>query len=157
MIPKNLDPRCKSLAKSGKRCRAAATEGGLCFFHANPNKASELGRIGGRSKRFSVAEVSDPLPTLDNATAVRDTVARLINDVYAGKLNPRIAAGLAPLMNLQLRAIETTDLERRMARIEKLLAKAKAEADKGIEADAAPQDALQDTGEARPPRFNPGV
>jgi hypothetical protein len=28
------------------------------------------------------------------------TVARLISDVYAGKLHPRIAVGLAPLMHL---------------------------------------------------------
>lgn len=28
---------------------------------------------------------------------IRDTVARLIADVYAGKLHPRIAAGLARL------------------------------------------------------------
>jgi hypothetical protein len=46
----------------------------------------------------------------------------LIADIYAGKIHPRIAAGLAPLMNLQLRAIETTDLERRLAKVEKLLA-----------------------------------
>jgi hypothetical protein len=55
-------------------------------------------------------------------------VARLIADVYGGKIHPRIAAGLAPLLNLQLRAIETTDLERRVALLEKLLA----EADKGL-------------------------
>jgi len=97
--------------------------GGLCFFHANPDKASELGRIGGRSKRHSDGESADPLPTLDNALAVRDMLARLIADVYAGKIQPRIAAGLVPLMNLQLRAIETTDLERRLAKLEKLLAK----------------------------------
>jgi hypothetical protein len=35
--------------------------------------------------------------------AVVDTVNRLITDVYAGKLHPRIARGLAPLMHLQLR------------------------------------------------------
>jgi hypothetical protein len=87
--------------------------------------------------------------------AVRETVGRLIAAVYAGKLHPRIAAGLAALMNLQLRAIETTDLEQRMVRIEKLLAKSEAEADAGTEADAAPQDALQDTGEARPPWLDP--
>jgi hypothetical protein len=153
MTPKNFDPRCKSLAKSGKRCRAAATKGGLCFFHANPNKASELGRIGGRSKRYSIGENADPLPSLDSAVAVRDTVARLITDVYAGKLHPRIAAGLAPLMNLQLRAIETADLEQRMVRIEKLLAKSEG----GAEAEAAPEDTLQGTGEPRPPRFDPGA
>jgi hypothetical protein len=42
----NLDSGCKALAKTGKPCRAAATAGGLCFFHANPAKASELGRSG---------------------------------------------------------------------------------------------------------------
>ena len=34
-------------------------------------------------------------------------MAQLIVDVYAGKLHPRVAAGLAPLLNLQLRAIQT--------------------------------------------------
>jgi len=127
MTPKNVDTRCKAQAKNGKRCRAAATEGGLCFFHANPNKASELGRIGGRKNRHVEAENGDPLPALDNALAVRNAVARLIEDVYSGKLQPRIASGLAPLLSLQLRAIETTDLERRLAKLEKLLAEAKLE------------------------------
>jgi len=56
--------------------------------------------------------MADPLPVLNNAIAVRDTLARLIADVYAGNLQPRVAAGLAPLLNLQLRTIETvTKLE----------------------------------------------
>src|SRR6267378_1355604 len=105
MTSKNFDSRCQSQAKSGKRCRAAATEGGLCFFHANPNKAAELGRIGGRKNRHSAAETVDPLPKLETAVAVRDAVAQLIADVYAGTIHPRVAAGLAPLLNLQLRAI----------------------------------------------------
>jgi hypothetical protein len=84
MAAKNLDRCCKARAKSGKPCRAAATAGGLCFFHANPNNASELGRIGGRSKRHPAAEIADPLPVLNSAIAVRDTLARLIADVYAG-------------------------------------------------------------------------
>jgi hypothetical protein len=57
----------------------------------------------------------DPLPTLDNALAVRDTVARLVADVYAGRIHPRIATSLAPLMSLQLRAIETANFEQRVA------------------------------------------
>ncbi len=117
------DHHCKAVAKSGKPCQAAATAGGLCFFHANPNKASELGRIGGGRKRHEGGENADPLPTLDNVIAVRDTVARLIADVYAGKMNPRVAANLAPLLNLQLRAIETTDFERRLALVEERLGK----------------------------------
>jgi hypothetical protein len=114
--------RCKALTKSGKPCRAAPTPGGLCFLHANPNKASELGRIGGRRNSNLVAQGLDPLPTLDNAIAVRDTVARLIEDVYAGRVHPRVASGLAPLLSLQLRVIEATDVERRVAELERILA-----------------------------------
>ena len=122
MNHKKLNSRCQAKTKRGKPCPAFATAGGLCFFHTNPNKAAELGRIGGRSNRPAAGENADSLPTLDNALAVRDTVARLIADVYAGRIHPRIAAGLAPLLNLQMRAIETTDFERRLARLEKLSA-----------------------------------
>jgi hypothetical protein len=103
-------------------CHAAATDGGLCFFHANPNKASELGRIGGRSTRRAAAEGCEPLPTLDTAIAVRDTVARLIADVCSGKLHPSVAGGMTTLLNLQLRAIEKTDLEGQIAKLEQQLA-----------------------------------
>lgn len=121
MTLKNSNSRCQGLTKGGKPCRAAATSGGLCFFHANPNKASELGRIGGRRKSRLCSEISDPLPKLDKVVAVRDTVEKLISEVYAGTLHPRVAAGLAPLLNLQLRALEATDLEQRIAKVEKLL------------------------------------
>jgi hypothetical protein len=121
MTAKNLDRCCQARAKTGKRCRAAATEGGLCFFHANPNKPSELGRIGGRSKYGLAGEPPEPLPKLDSAVAVRDMIARLIADVIAGKLSPKIATGVAQLLNLQLRAIdlaERVDLTERMAKLE---------------------------------------
>jgi len=119
MIKKQTSNRCKGKTKQGKPCRAAATAGGLCFFHANPTKASELGRIGGRKNRRVPADAADSLPTLDNALAVQDTVARVIADVYSGKLNPRIASSLAPLLSLQLRAIDTSEMERRLAALEK--------------------------------------
>ena len=96
MPAKKPDSRCQGRTKSGDPCPAAATASGLCYFHANPNKASELGRIGGRSKGRAAAENSEPLPTVDTAIAVRDLVARLIADVHTGKLHPRVAASLAP-------------------------------------------------------------
>src|ERR1700688_547973 len=121
MSTKKKQHHCKALTKTGKRCGAAATSGGLCFFHGNPNKASELGRIGGRSKQRAASESDEPLPTVDNAIAVPYLVARLIDEVHSGQLQPKIAAGLAPLLNLQLRAIETAGLEQRVARLEVLL------------------------------------
>jgi len=127
MEQKQTRNRCRATTKDGRPCPAAATAGGLCYFHANPSKASELGQIGGRRNRHEPPVDADPLPALDTAQAVRDTVARLIADVYSGKLNPRIATGLAPLLNLQLRAIDTTDVQRRLADLEKYQAKIKNE------------------------------
>jgi len=129
MTAKKPDSRCQGQTKSGNPCRAAATAGGLCYFHTNPNKASDLGRIGG-SKKGHAVESAEPLPTVDNAVAVRDLVARLIADVHSGKIHPKVAAGLAPLMNLQLRAIETSNLEIRVEKLEKLLTKLAADRDK---------------------------
>jgi len=47
-----------------------------------------------------------PALVLESVTAVRETVARLIADLYAGRPHPRVAAGLDPLLNLQVRAID---------------------------------------------------
>jgi hypothetical protein len=113
------ETRCKARTKAGKPCRAAATGGGLCFFHANPNKASELGRIGGRKNRHTAAGGVDALPASDNAIAVRHNLARWAAELYSGKLSPGTARGLASLLTLQLRVIETADLERRLAMLEK--------------------------------------
>ena len=140
MTSKNRDSRCKAQTKGGRPCQAAATAGGLCFFHANPNKASELGRIGGRRKSRLPEEIIDPLPKLDKVTAVQDAVEKLISEVYAGKLHPRVAAGLAPLLNLQLRALEATDLERRLEKVERLLARGRKEDDLNGHADSRGRD-----------------
>jgi len=113
-----MKSRCKSQTKAGKPCGAAPTDGGLCFFHANPNKAVELGRIGGRSNRHAVAESGDPLPPLDTPVAVRDRGNRLFDDVIAGKIPPKVAAVLVSLLNLQLHAIRPADLEQQLARLE---------------------------------------
>jgi hypothetical protein len=42
-----MKTNCKALTKQGNPCKAPATEGGLCFFHANPDRARELGQMGG--------------------------------------------------------------------------------------------------------------
>jgi hypothetical protein len=119
-LPDRKNRRCKGITKNGEPCGAAATAGGLCYFHANPNKASELGRIGGKKNRHFTCDRPTSLPSLDNPAAVRDMVPRLIADLYAGQLHPRTASALVGLMNLQLRAIESAELAERLAKMEKL-------------------------------------
>jgi len=115
--------RCQGRTKSDRPCRAAATASGLCFFHANPNKASELGRKGGRRNRQVMAHDPDPLPALNTAKSVRDFVARLTAEVYSGETHPSVARGLAPLLHLQLRVLHDAEVEERFALLEKKLAK----------------------------------
>ena len=88
------------------------------------------GKAAWRSSAISIAfrchdagiQNPDPLPPVETAAAVRDLTARMIAKVYAGQLHSRVAAGLAPLFNLQLRSIEASVLERRIAKLEKRLA-----------------------------------
>jgi hypothetical protein len=112
--------RCKGHTKKGEPCRAAATPGGLCYFHANPDKASELGRIGGKKNRQFSDEGLTPLPKLDSAAAIADVAERLISDIHKGQLHPKTASALVPLLNLKLRAIESMNHAERLARLEKL-------------------------------------
>jgi hypothetical protein len=44
-----------------RRAGDREARGGLCFFHANPNKAVELGRIGGKKNgQIQVAWIRCP-------------------------------------------------------------------------------------------------
>lgn len=110
--------RCQSRTKAGKPCQAAATAGGLCFFHANPKRAVELGRIGGISKRQSFTPSPEPLPKLDNPAAIRDAAYRLMSEVYSGTLDPKLAKSLAPFLNIQMRAVDTHEVEQARLRLE---------------------------------------
>jgi len=110
---------CKGRTKAGKPCRAAATAGGLCFFHANPDKAAELGRIGGERGRRVTFPILDPLPKLDSAIAVGKTAARLIADGYCGRLSSKVADSLARLFDLYVRSTQTATLAARVAELKK--------------------------------------
>ena len=109
--------RCQGRTKAGKPCRASATTGGLCFFHANPSKAVELGRLGGLKNRHFAVGPADLLPAADNATAVRDTGARAIQGLLSGELHPRVVTALVPLLEQQLRAIATLELAQELAKL----------------------------------------
>jgi general stress protein YciG len=97
--PLHLEPSvatrkgCKGTKKNGVACTAWATEGGLCYFHANPDKASELGKRGGKAKSPTgtpgVFEyVARPLKSVDDVTKL---LADTINDLRSGAIDSRLA------------------------------------------------------------------
>lgn len=110
--------RCRGRTKSNKPCRAAATAGGLCFFHSNPAKAAELGRKGGRSKRQAPLDGITQLPSLDTVKSVHEMSKRLFEESYSGKRPLKDTNGLVRLLELITDSIRFTNLEERLARLE---------------------------------------
>ena len=115
-----LRARCQGKTKEGKSCRAPATAGGLCYFHANPDQARILGRKGGRKNRYQVTEVVSP----ENVTAASlgTVLDQALGELLAGRLDPRVATAAAQLVNTRRRITETIDLERRVTKLELKLA-----------------------------------
>ena len=108
------------------------------FLSCQSQQGRGIGPDGGK-KNGHLRVGLDSLPDLDNAMAIRDTVARLISDVYAGKLHLRIAAGLAPLMYLQLRVLEKTEIEKRLGRLERQMREGIMKNRKGSAAEEMPE------------------
>jgi hypothetical protein len=86
MISKNKNTRCSGRTQKGEPCRAAATPGGLCFFHANPNKASELvfklNQAGNETVLFSFAGANGE-PDTPNGV-IEDSKGNLYGTTFYG-------------------------------------------------------------------------
>jgi hypothetical protein len=96
-------PRCKALTKSGQPCGAAPTPTGLCFFHGDPNKASVLGRIGGKRNRRPKGENAHPVLKLNGAASASERLESLYHEVKTGSIRPPVANVLIKLTDLQVR------------------------------------------------------
>jgi hypothetical protein len=111
---------CSGKTKAGTSCRAPAGPDGLCFFHAHPDLARNLGHIGGLKNRSQVRELSSDEPL--GGASLQHILSEAIREVGSRKMTPRNAAALAQLSNSLHRVLPTADLERRLARIEQQLA-----------------------------------
>src|ERR1022692_391542 len=111
---------CKSNTRTGAACRAAATSGGLCFFHAHPDSAKTLGQIGGRKNRRSAVDLAVPDGmTVADLGKLTGQAMRLL---FSGELGAREASAFAQLCNSFCRIIPAADLETRVATLERQIA-----------------------------------
>jgi Family of unknown function (DUF5763) len=112
--------KCRGTTKRGMRCNANATPNGLCYFHADPKRASELGRLGGRKnkKQFLISDDQE-VPAPVTAEDVRMRLSDLIADVMNGRRDPRIATTVAFISQHLLKAIEISALEDRLEQLER--------------------------------------
>jgi hypothetical protein len=107
---------CKGKTTTGSPCRAPAGSDGLCFLHANPDKAKVLGQAGGRKNRRQMPEAPVPRPTC--AADLTDILAQAITDVRSRRLSPRAAGAISQLCNSLHRILPNVELETRVARLE---------------------------------------
>ena len=123
-----MNGRCRAKTKTGKACRALASENGLCALHAEPSRASDLGRRSGKARRYAVnkSETELPFSIPETALDVRKALGRVMSDLLARKLDPRVASSMAYVANVMLRAIEVANLEERMSKLESTLSAANA-------------------------------
>jgi hypothetical protein len=115
--------RCKARTKAGRPCQAPATEGGLCFCHAHPEKLAELGRQGGRKNRRWKADEGDlPHRSLKSVGQVSELLEETINRVRQGPFDLRAANAIGFLAGILLKAIDSGRIEDRLAHLEAVLA-----------------------------------
>ena len=118
-MDQDRDGRCKALTRHGKPCKAAAMEGGLCFFHAHPEKVAELGRLGGRRNRRAIqADPASSPPVAHNESIVHFLTQALV-DLRSGRIKPREATAIAQLGRAIIYAREEVEFERKIAELEK--------------------------------------
>jgi hypothetical protein len=115
-----MSKHCRAKTKAGKPCKASPVEKGLCAFHADPNRAAELGRIGGSKNRSHVSR-PEPGPVRPPQTAkeVKNLLAEAMAGIHAGQLEPKIASVMAYVGTALLKALETADLQERIEALER--------------------------------------
>lgn len=110
---------CSAKTKRGRPCRAAVVYGTrFCALHGDPTRAAELGRIGGRKNRHYVDTEEVKIAPPSTPEDVKNLLAQALVDVRAKRLDPRTASALTYMCSALLKAVESTDLQRRIARLE---------------------------------------
>jgi hypothetical protein len=112
--------QCEHVRADGQRCKARAIRGErFCFFHS-PGKAREAGRKGGsRSKKpaIVIAASPDALP-LNTVADVSALLASTINQLRAAPVDVKAANAIGYLASVLLRALEGSDLLKRIEALE---------------------------------------
>jgi hypothetical protein len=109
--------QCQKKKRDGNPCRAHALSGKQhCALHAEPSKAAELGRRGGRRRAvyspYDLKEFEAP----KTAAELRDLLAQSIIEIRNGQLDPKLANSISYLGAGFVRASEVADLEQEKQR-----------------------------------------
>src|SRR5664279_3297616 len=111
--------KCRAKTKAGVQCAAPAVRGGLhCALHADPDRAAQLGRKGGANNRKVYKGNEREIPAPQNARDVKNFLSEAMAEIRAGKMDPKLGTTLGYLGTSLLKAIETSDIEERLEKLE---------------------------------------
>lgn len=110
-----MSEKCRAKTKRGTDCRAAAVKGTLfCALHRDPNRAAEIGRMGGlRNRHYVDTEpvIITPPKTPEDATNV---LCRVMVDLRARKIDPKIAHTLTYMTRVLIDAFAATNMQKEL-------------------------------------------
>ena len=110
-----MSDRCSARTKLGNACKAPAVTGTrFCALHGDPDRAAELGRMGGRRNRHYVDMEPVTIAPPDTPEDVKNVLRQAMADVRAKKLEPRIATALTYMSRALLEAFTATDLQKQL-------------------------------------------
>jgi hypothetical protein len=112
--------QCRRKKRDGSDCRARALIGKeYCALHADPGRAAEIGRKGGRRRTNYAPDRLKDFAAPKDAADLRDLLAQSIVEIRAGVLDSKLANAISYLGMGFLRAVELADLEKRLVELER--------------------------------------
>jgi hypothetical protein len=111
------DKRCKFVKPNGEQCQSWAINGSdYCFWHSSKKKGKAASSKGGRQGKRKVVDKSDL--SLRSLNEVVELLELTINEVRTGKIDVRIANSVGYLGGILIKALENSDLDERLSKLE---------------------------------------
>ena len=111
--------KCRAATRAGRQCAAPAVRGGIyCALHNDPERAAELGRRSGAKARKAYESPDREIPPPKNACDVKNLLAEAMAEIRGGKMDPKLGTTLGYLGTSLLKAIEISDIEERLEKLE---------------------------------------
>jgi hypothetical protein len=112
---------CKAKKPDGSDCQNIALPGSeFCFFH-DPDKADkrrEAQALGGRHNHIKTLDADAPDVKIESCSDTVPLLSETINQVRKGEIDPRVANAVGYLANVLIKAVEQSDIEKRLEAIE---------------------------------------
>lgn len=118
--------QCETVKQDGQRCRAHALGGkSACFFHdsGSAEERTVASSRGGSGKHSATLPAGTPDFPLRNSTDAAALLARTVNQLLRGEIDPKIANGAGFLIGILMKAQDASRLEERLSALEAAIGK----------------------------------